>query len=565
MSSNEKASHIPSAPQTEPIQSKPEKQSPSTPDSFDEIAALPGLTPELKAKIHTVVSSIESMNLGISGTKNQKEKFLNDLIKQIDPKDVDMTEIGIDTELNKWNTAILPELVKKAELAAVSAEKTAVSAEKAEIGAVVKETMKEEKEGVVNTSAEIKRYAEALTQKISTLSGGKTPEQLLPDYSTKLEQTRQDLISKGQDPEMAKGVVLLSYQGDIIQSIEKTTGKKLDERDIHDLQQDFSTLRGMIPKGVEIPERNATNIALADPKVSLEAYSKIKLGFEPPTQLVYTNSKNGEIISPPALLTGERTVMTTDGNRFREKNGLRIPSPVPNISEAESLIQNLNVNKQDLAQRKRVTDVMSQVTQGEVLEKFPPNQFPKLQLPELSTNSPEDLQQQLTSFFSSEGYREIRNNPDRKLDVDNLEQRLKNLYQSVTVQSQLTKNIKQTEAKKPEEIVRARVAEQDRTIDSNLSRLTKLGMGALGQEKYEKVRDTLNKKLKQSANPAIDDQGSITESQGAMMRQALLKLTGMTEAEMYPDGSISETAKSKLNNVTKEDIENKLLGAEQQN
>lgn len=144
-----------------------------------------------------------------------------------------------------------------------------------------------------------------------------------------------------------------------------------------------------------------------------------------------------------------------------------------------------------------------------------------------------------------------------------MEQRLKQLYQSVTEQSQLTKNIKLTEGKKPEEIVRARVSEQDRTIDSNLSRLTKLGMGALGQEKYEKVRDAVNKKLKLSASPTIDDQKPVTESLGAILRQALVKLTGMTEAEMYPTGDISDTAKSKLGNVTKADIENALLETEQ--
>lgn len=216
---------------------------------------------------------------------------------------------------------------------------------------------------ILEANTHFKRYTEALSQKLTTLSGGKTPEQLLPDYSTKLAQTQKHLASTGQDPELAKGIVLLTYQADIIKSIESTTGKKLSEQDASDLQQEFGKLRGMMPKGVEVPPGTASNIALANPKITLEAYSKIKLGFEPPTQIVYTNAKNGEIISPPALLTGERTVMTANGDRFREKDGLRIPSPVPNISEAETLLQELNVNRDRLTQRTRITDVMSRVTQ----------------------------------------------------------------------------------------------------------------------------------------------------------------------------------------------------------
>lgn len=150
----------------------------------------------------------------------------------------------------------------------------------------------------------------------------------------------------------------------------------------------------MMPREVQIP-RTPANIALADPKVTLEAYTKIKAGFEPPSQLVYVNPKNGEIVSPSALLTGERTIMNANGERFREKDNLRIPSPVPNVSEADTILQNLTLSRQELSQRTRTTQVMSRVTQGEISEKFP-----KLQLPPLNTENPEELQKQLSGFFS---------------------------------------------------------------------------------------------------------------------------------------------------------------------
>lgn len=118
----------------------------------------------------------------------------------------------------------------------------------------------------------------------------------------------------------------------------------------------------MLPPGSQA-KNTPSSIALANPTVTLEAYTKIKAGFEPPSTLVYTNPKTGEIISPSALLTGERTIMTISGERFREKDGLRIPSPVPNVNEADTILQSLTLSRQELEQRKRITGVMSRVTQ----------------------------------------------------------------------------------------------------------------------------------------------------------------------------------------------------------
>lgn len=81
----------------------------------------------------------------------------------------------------------------------------------------------------------------------------------------------------------------------------------------------------------------------------------------------------------------------------------------------------------------------------------------------------------------------------------------------------------------------------------------------MGQEKYEKVLDVINRQLKAESNPAINDESPITENQGALLKKALLKLTGMNEATMYPDGLISPEAKIKLGNIDVKSIENALL------
>lgn len=83
-------------------------------------------------------------------------------------------------------------------------------------------------------------------------------------------------------------------------------------------------------------------------------------------------------------------------------------------------------------------------------------------------------------------------------------------------------------------------------------------MGALGQEKYEKVRDIVNKQLKVESNPPINDQNPMTEKEVRLLRQALAKLTGMTESEMYPDGKLSPTAAFKLGELNVKQIESML-------
>lgn len=84
-------------------------------------------------------------------------------------------------------------------------------------------------------------------------------------------------------------------------------------------------------------------------------------------------------------------------------------------------------------------------------------------------------------------------------------------------------------------------------------------MGSLGQEKYEKVVHTINKQLKAESSSLIDDTTPITERQGDLLRQALIKLTGMNSGAMYPDGSISSAAIQKLKNIDSTAIENQLL------
>ncbi len=528
-----------------------------------DILALPE---EMRKDIQDMLQKIEIVYPNASEQKNQRDKFLNSILTGIDKDDTDMTKVGIESEIKSWKAIISSVHIDQEKTQKVQTETQKVQTES--------QTSEEKTQIVqsnlatnIQTAESLKKYQESytrLTQKISSLSGGKSVAELIPDYQNKLERSRQDLVASGQDPRHAEGVLLISYQEDIFKNIESERKikwlEKLRPEEYNELKKTFTEFRGMIPREISVPEKSATNIALADPKVTLEAYSKIKLWFEPPTQLVHASGKTGEITSQPAILTGERTIMTPTGDRFREKSGIRIPSPVPSISEAETLLQNLNVSRQELTKRTKNTEVIARVTQWEITEQFPKQQFPNLNLPPLDTQNPENLQKQLLVFFQSSGYQELRQNPDIQRKREDLESRLRNLYQSVTTQSELIKNISLTEAKKPEEIVRARIAEQDRTIDSNLSRLTRLGMGALGQEKYEKVRDTLNKKLRTEATPGIEDQEPISELQVQLLKEALLKLTNMTEAEMYPDGSISPAAANKLGNVSREGIEGVLLG-----
>lgn len=58
---------------------------------------------------------------------------------------------------------------------------------------------------------------------------------------------------------------------------------------------------------------------MRDPAITPETYTKIKAGFEPPSQTVWSNPKTGEYLSQVKPISGERTVMTSQGERFREK------------------------------------------------------------------------------------------------------------------------------------------------------------------------------------------------------------------------------------------------------
>ncbi len=81
----------------------------------------------------------------------------------------------------------------------------------------------------------------------------------------------------------------------------------------------------------------------------------------------------------------------------------------------------------------------------------------------------------------------------------------------------------------------------------------------MGQKGYEEVRDTLNKNLKAKSEPLIDDRAPIAEKQEGLIRGALAKLIGMSEAEMYPDGTLSPEARIRLANLDIRTIEATLL------
>jgi len=84
-------------------------------------------------------------------------------------------------------------------------------------------------------------------------------------------------------------------------------------------------------------------------------------------------------------------------------------------------------------------------------------------------------------------------------------------------------------------------------------------MGTLGQDKYEKVVSVLNRQLRSEASPPINDKNPLTEHQGNLLKQALLKLTGLHQTTMYPDGNLSPDAIQKLKNVDISHIESQIL------
>ena len=85
--------------------------------------------------------------------------------------------------------------------------------------------------------------------------------------------------------------------------------------------------------------------------MSLEAYRKIKVGFEPPTTPVYL--RNGELQSQ-ASLGPNRTIMNLEtGARVRERSGLRIESSVPAPESGNEQIQSEIDTKQTNINRDR--------------------------------------------------------------------------------------------------------------------------------------------------------------------------------------------------------------------
>ena len=164
-------------------------------------------------------------------------------------------------------------------------------------------------------------------------------------------------------------------------------------------------------------------------------------------------------------------------------------------------------NKGNLEQRKRVTDVMERVISGEIAEKFP-----SIKPPNLKTRDPEELKKELQDFFRNSKIQEHTEDPAAQATTKYIEERLRQLYTSTQELSRLTQNTKKLESQKPEDLTRQKIAEQDKHIDGNLDILTSLGANRLGQEKYEKLKTILNKKLATRSEPGINDREEIPEA-----------------------------------------------------
>ena len=63
-----------------------------------------------------------------------------------------------------------------------------------------------------------------------------------------------------------------------------------------------------------------------------------------------------------------------------------------------------------------------------------------------------------------------------------------------------------------------------------------LGFASLGQEKYKLLLDCINNKRKNAESLGdIKDTEPIAGTEEAVLRENLIRLTGMTKEQMYPD------------------------------
>jgi hypothetical protein len=473
-------------------------------------------------------------------------------------------DFGTDKELiqEEFNSS-LRICEESAEKGQVKAEVRQTSEEKGQVKVVV-----EQKEVVVEQTSEEKGQkkvaaaesknasieslilaSKALDSRITSLTGKPTKE-LIPDYDTALANARADLASQGKDQRLAEGFVLLQHQDKILSHIPPANRA--------DLQREFASLRdGLGLQG--LPTRTPASVALADPKVTLESYSKIQQGFGANPPLIHAS--NGEIRTSRELVSGKSTIMTIDGARFRESRGIRIESPVPNTGAIEETQMRLNNAQATARMREPQVNALARITLSEIRDlgtrdirvdgatgEAQANRLAALnRATEELTVDPADaegatkLRTNLTRFFTSETFKSL---PDA--DRRQVSDRLRIYFESIQNQANLRREIIALEKSNPKALIQSKIANQDAVIDRNLTDINRIGLHHLGQNGYDRTISALSTIFKQQSLGAVDDTKPFDGRTTAALEATLLSLIGQTRAQAYPDGSLSPEAIAKI-------------------
>jgi hypothetical protein len=437
----------------------------------------------------------------------------------------------------------------------VTAEKGQVSAEKGQVTA--EKGQKQEVVGQSGESAVNKNKAaieslilagKVLESRITSLTG--IVPSKLASYDTALAIARADLASQGRDARLAEGLVLLQFQEAIMSKA--PAGSRTE------LRASFASLReGLGAQG--LPTYTAAEKALSDPRVSLEDYNKIRLGFGSHPPLVY--SSNGEYRTSRELVTGNTTVMNIRGERFRESRGISIASPVPNtgaIEETQARLTNAQatyrIREPQVSTMARITlseirdlgtrDIRADGATGEVQTSRLNALSRATEELRIDPSDPEGaskLRLGLTRFFTSDTFKSL---PDA--DKRQISDCLRIYHESIQNQANLQREIKALEKSNPAALIQSQIAKQDAIIDRNLADINHIGLHHLGQNGYKQILSAVSSAFKQRALGEVIDFQPLTDSATSALKSTLLGLIGQTQAQAYPDGTLSTQAIAKI-------------------
>jgi hypothetical protein len=513
---------------------------PSQEKSSEALLKQSPISENLQKQVDSCAKEIQEKYTNPIEQANQLGKFQMELKSAM--QDEDLAEVDVEDLLSRWKVVLSVDTAKQTS----KTEEQTVDTAKQDI------KTKEQTAEAINSHLKL---STDLANKLSSLTGWKPLSALIPDYETKLKQTEQDLVLQGKDPKLAESVVLLSNEKFLIQAVHqyaKDSGKSLSEEDLKTLRSSFDSLRSSASE-LKLPAYSPASLALRDPQITPETYTKIKAGFEPPSQTVWPNPKTGEYVSQKRfnLWTGEefpRTIMTNEWRRFREKAGLRIESPVPEMTWVFEQSEQLHTARWNLSMQSKQLESSAKISSAELREKFPLDRYPNLKFPILDPSiTPEKAVQSLTEFYKSQGWRELSqaNTPEIRMQAQFIDTALNKYFRNIDSKDRLQKQVKELESQKPEFILQEKIRSQDSTIDDNLNHLTHIWVHHLGQETYQLLIDRINHKLQTQAIPPISDTKPLTPEQLTYIRKALLAVAGLDSKNLsvaYPDGKLSPEA-----------------------